>query len=229
MNRKKLTFLAFFLMIFSFSFTQNANNQNDKKEKKTYVLVETMYGKMKILLYNDTPLHKENFIKLAKKGFFDGLLFHRVINNFMIQGGDPKSLNAPKGQMLGNGGPGYTIPAEFLPHRFHKKGALAAARQGDAVNPKKESSGSQFYIVQGQRFNEQQLKAIAMQYKKTFSPEQIEIYKTIGGTPFLDNDYTVFGEVVEGLDVIDKIAIVQCDPNNRPIDDVKMKVRVIEE
>ena len=131
--------------------------------------------------------------------------------------------------MLGNGGPGYTIPAEFLPHRFHKKGALAAARQGDAVNPKKESSGSQFYIVQGQRFNEQQLKAIAMQYKKTFSPEQIEIYKTIGGTPFLDNDYTVFGEVVEGLDVIDKIAIVQCDPNNRPIDDVKMKVRVIEE
>jgi len=231
MNRKKLTFLAFFLMVFFFSFTQNANSQTVRKEKKTYVLVETSYGKMKILLYNDTPLHKETFIKLVKNGFFDDLLFHRVINNFMIQGGDPKSKNAKPGQMLGNGSPGYTIPAEFVPHRYHKKGALAAARQGDAVNPKKESSGSQFYIVHGQKYNEQQLKMMQMQRKNTveYTPEQIETYKTIGGTPFLDNDYTVFGEVVEGLEVIDKIAAVECDRNNRPIVDVKMKISVIEE
>ena len=231
MNRKKLTFLAFFLMIFSFSFAQNANNQNDKKEKKTYVLVETMYGKMKILLYNETPLHKENFIKLIKKGFFDDLLFHRVINNFMIQGGDPNSKNAKAGQMLGNGGPGYTIAPEFNVNLIHKKGALAAARQNDFVNPKKESSGSQFYIVQGQKYSEQQLKMMQMQSKRkeAYTPEQIEIYKTIGGTPFLDNDYTVFGEVVEGLEVIDKIATVQCDSNNRPVNDIKMKIRVIEE
>lgn len=231
MNRKKLTFLAFFLMIFSFSFSQNAKNQDGKKEKKTYVLVETTYGKMKILLYNETPLHKENFIKLVKKGFFDDLLFHRVINNFMVQGGDPNSKNARAGQMLGNGGPGYTIPAEFNNNFIHKKGALAAARQGDFVNPKKESSGSQFYIVQGQKYNEQQLKMMQMQSKRKepYTAEQIEIYKTIGGTPFLDNDYTVFGEVVEGIEVVDKIATVQCDGNNRPLNDVKMKIRVIEE
>ena len=149
----------------------------------------------------------------------------------MIQGGDPKSKNAKPGQMLGNGGPGYTIPAEFVSHRYHKKGALAAARQGDAVNPKKESSGSQFYIVHGQKYNEQQLKMMQMQRKSAveYTPEQIEVYKTIGGTPFLDNDYTVFGEVVEGLEVIDKIAAVECDRNNRPVADVKMKISVIEE
>ena len=231
MNRKKLTFLAFFLMIFSFSFSQNAKNQNTKKEKKTYVLVETTYGKMKILLYNETPLHKENFIKLVKSDFFDDLLFHRVINNFMIQGGDPKSRNAKSGEMLGNGGPGYTIPAEFIPNLIHKKGALAAARQGDAVNPKKESSGSQFYIVQGQKYSEQQLKMMQMQMKNkvNYTPEQIEIYKNVGGTPFLDGEYTVFGEVVEGFEVIDKIATVECDRNNIPIKDVKMKIHVIEE
>ncbi|MBR5783583.1 MAG: peptidylprolyl isomerase [Bacteroidales bacterium] len=228
MNRKKLTFLAFFLLIFSVSFSQNAKKQEIKKDTETYVLVETPYGNMKFLLYNDTPLHRENFIKLVKNGFFDGLLFHRVINNFMIQGGDPKSKNAKAGEMLGNGGPGYTIPAEFRPNRFHKKGALAAARQGDAVNPKKESSGSQFYIVQGQKYDERTLKMIAMQRNLTMTDEQIEIYKTIGGTPFLDNDYTVFGEIVEGLDVIDKIATVTCDRNNRPIEDVKMKIRIIE-
>ena len=194
------------------------------------ILLETTMGNITVALYDQTPKHRDNFIELVEKGFYNGLLFHRVIEDFMVQGGDPDSLDAAPGQRLGAGGLDYTVEAEFrYPELVHKRGALAAARQGDAVNPKKESSGSQFYIVQGQRFNEQQLKAIAMQYKKTFSPEQIEIYKTIGGTPFLDNDYTVFGEVVEGLDVIDKIAIVQCDPNNRPIDDVKMKVRVIEE
>ena len=159
------------------------------------------------------------------------MLFHRVINNFMIQGGDPNSKNAKAGQMLGNGGPGYTIAPEFNVNLIHKKGALAAARQNDFVNPKKESSGSQFYIVQGQKYPEQQLKMMQMQSKRkeAYTPEQIEIYKTIGGTPFLDNDYTVFGEVVEGLEVIDKIATVQCDGNNRPVNDIKMKIRVIEE
>lgn len=229
MDTKKVIFVSFFLFFSLAIFAQNADNKNIAGEKKSYAIIETAYGNMKVLLYEDTPLHRENFIKLAKSGFYDGLLFHRVINGFMIQGGDPDSRDAQPGVMLGNGGPGYTIPAEFRPARFHKKGALAAARQGDAVNPQKESSGSQFYIVQGKVYNEAIMQKIAAQMNKTFSEEQIKAYGTIGGSPWLDNDYTVFGEVIEGLEVIDKIAAVQCGGADRPLNDVKMTIKIIEE
>ena len=207
------------------------SKKSNDMEKRTQVKIETTMGDIVVELYNETPKHRDNFIKLAKEGVYDSTLFHRVIKAFMIQAGDPDSKTANDTAQLGGGDVGYTVPAEFVPQFFHKKGALAAARQGDAVNPKKESSGSQFYIVHGQKYNEQQLKMMQMQRKSTieYTPEQIETYKTIGGTPFLDNDYTVFGEVVEGLDVIDKIAAVQCDRNNRPVADVKMKISVIEE
>lgn len=229
MDTKKVVFVTFFLFLTLGIFAQKTDNKSVTNDKKSYVLLQTDYGNMKILLYEDTPLHRENFIKLVKSGFYDGLLFHRVINNFMIQGGDPDSRNAQPGVMLGNGGPGYTIPAEFNPKYFHKKGVIAAAREGDNVNPNKESSGSQFYIVQGRVYNEATMAKIAAQMNKTFSEEQIKAYGTIGGTPWLDNDYTVFGEVVEGLEVIDKIAAVRCGANDRPVEDVKMTIKIIEE
>jgi peptidyl-prolyl cis-trans isomerase B (cyclophilin B) len=229
MDTKKVVFVTFFLFLTLGIFAQKTDTKGVTNNKKSYVLLQTDYGNMKILLYEETPLHRENFIKLVKSGFYDGLLFHRVINGFMIQGGDPESRNAQPGAMLGNGGPGYTIPAEFVPKYFHKKGVIAAAREGDNVNPMKESSGSQFYIVQGRIYNEAIMQKIAAQMNKTFSAEQIKAYGTIGGSPWLDNDYTVFGEVVEGLNVIDKIAAVKCDPNDRPVEDVKMTMKIIEE
>ena len=229
MDTKKVVFVTFFLFLTLGIFAQKTDTKGVTNNKKSYVLLQTDYGNMKILLYEETPLHRENFIKLVKSGFYDGLLFHRVINGFMIQGGDPESRNAQPGTMLGNGGPGYTIPAEFVPKYFHKKGVIAAAREGDNVNPMKESSGSQFYIVQGRIYNEAIMQKIAAQMNKTFSAEQIKAYGTIGGSPWLDNDYTVFGEVVEGLDVIDKIAAVKCGPNDRPLEDVKMTMKIIEE
>lgn len=196
----------------------------ETENKGTMVIISTSYGDMKVKLYDETPQHRDNFIKLAKEGFFDGLLFHRVIQQFMIQGGDPNSKNAQPGQQLGAGGPGYTVPAEFNPNFIHKKGALSAARQGDQVNPKKASSGSQFYIVQGRQASAQDLSRSGIRY----TPEQIAIYTEVGGTPFLDQQYTVFGEVVEGLDVIDKIAAVRTAPGDRPIEDVKFSVKVVE-
>ena len=229
MDTKKVVFVSFFLFLTLGIFAQKTDTKGVTNNKKSYVLLQTDYGNMKILLYEETPLHRENFIKLVKSGFYDGLLFHRVINGFMIQGGDPESRNAQPGAMLGNGGPGYTIPAEFVPKYFHKKGVIAAAREGDNVNPMKESSGSQFYIVQGRIYNEAIMQKIAAQMNKIFSAEQIKAYGTIGGSPWLDNDYTVFGEVVEGLDVIDKIAAVKCGPNDRPVEDVKMTIKIIEE
>ena len=251
----------------------------DEPEKK--VLVKTPYGNMKIKLYNDTPQHKENFLKLVEEGFYDDLLFHRVIEGFMIQGGDPESKDAEKGARLGSGGPGYTIPAEItFPRHFHKKGALAAARQGDQVNPERESSGSQFYIVQGETFTIGKLDTMEMQMSKRalqsrmfekitpfqdslmamrqrgdrenfealiaqleeeakaelgdsaefkFPEEVREAYTTIGGAPMLDNTYTVFGEVEEGLDVIDSIAKVNTDQMDRPLEDIEMTMEIIEE
>ena len=178
---------------------------------------------MIVVLYDNTPFHCENFIKLVNDGFYNGQLFHRVINNFMIQAGDPQTKNAEPGVRYGSGGPSYTIPAEFVPEYYHRKGALSAARQGDNVNPQKESSGSQFYIVQGKKLSDAELDAFeqrGMHIK--FTPEQREIYKTLGGTPHLDYSYTVFGEVIEGLDVIDKIAAQQTDANDRPVVDVKI-------
>ena len=187
---------------------------------ETMVQIETTKGKMIVKLYNETPLHRDNFVKLVKEKYYDSLLFHRVIADFMIQGGDPDSKNAPQGQMLGNGGPNYTIPAEFKSTLIHKKGVLAAARTADNINPKKESSGSQFYIVHGKIFDEKQLEYICSKTGIVYTYEQKEIYKTIGGTPHLDGAYTVFGEVIEGLDVIDKIAAVKTDQANRPIEDI---------
>lgn len=196
--------------------------------KERIVLISTDYGDMKVKLYNETPQHRDNFIKLAKEGFYDGTLFHRVIKDFMIQGGDPNSKDAKPGQALGSGGPGYTVEAEFVfPQYYHKKGVLSAARQGDNVNPKKASSGSQFYIVQGKPVSEGELKQLERKLKVTFTDEQKEVYSEVGGTPFLDNNYTVFGEVIEGLEVIDKIAAVATQRGDRPVEDVKMTVKVL--
>lgn len=267
-------YIITFIFLFIMTLASNASN-----EKETHILIETSLGEIKIKLYNETPLHRDNFIKLVKDGFYDSLQFHRVIKDFMIQGGDPDSKNAPDGAQLGAGGPGYTIPAEFVyPTCFHKRGALSAARQGDQANPLKESSGSQFYIVWGntcsdaeldnfersilnkemqkvfnqlaqerqseiqklyaeknqEGLNKLQEELIQLTESKVdpssvkFTPEQREIYKTSGGTPFLDNDYTVFGEVVEGLDIVGKIQSVATNPGDRPKEPVIMKMKIIE-
>ncbi|MGB1242706.1 MAG: peptidylprolyl isomerase [Chitinophagales bacterium] len=193
------------------------------------IKISTDFGDMTVSLYNRTPKHRDNFLKLAKEGFFNGTLFHRVINQFMIQGGDPDSKDAPADKQLGSGGPGYTTPAEFdFPDLYHKKGALSAARLGDRGNPQKASSGSQFYVVQGKKTMPQELQQLEQRANIKYTPEQIETYRTIGGTPFLDANYTVFGEVVEGLDVIDKIAVVKTAPGDRPLEDVKMTVTIVE-
>lgn len=193
-----------------------------KKDGFTYAEIETDFGTMKVKLYNSTPKHRDNFIKLANENFYDDLLFHRVINGFMIQGGDPDSKGAAPEKNLGGGGPGYQIDAEI--GALHIKGALAAARTN---NPEKKSSGSQYYIVQGRPQSDAELDVIEQQKKVKYSPEQRELYKTLGGTPQLDNEYTVFGEVVEGIEVVDKIAAVQTAPGDRPVEDVKMKVRIL--
>ncbi len=249
---------------------------------KETVVLETPHGTMKLKLYEETPLHKANFLKLVKQGYFDSLLFHRVISNFMIQGGDHLSKNAKPGDSLGHGDIGFTVPAEFNEKLIHKKGTLCAARESDDINPAFESSASQFYIVQGKvrsledlkkiedRINRTRytnaarkvmkgaegkaLKAIYDQLKSRnsldsadlvnkqiealiekekgskpdykFSEYQQKVYTSVGGTPHLDGTYTVFGEVIEGLEVIDKIAAVKTDKRDRPLKDVRMKMRV---
>jgi peptidyl-prolyl cis-trans isomerase B (cyclophilin B) len=205
----------------------NINGLAQKNEKQTMVLISTSYGDMKMVLYNETPQHRDNFIKLVQKEFYNGTLFHRVIKDFMIQGGDPESKVAQPGQMLGSGGPGYTVPAEFNSKFIHKKGALSAARQGDGVNPKKASSGSQFYIVQGKKSTKTELTNISRRNGISYTAEQIKAYETIGGTPFLDMNYTVFGEVIEGMDVIDKIAAVVKGRGDRPKEDIKMTMKIV--
>lgn len=189
---------------------------------KTYVTIETEFGNMKVELYDSTPKHKENFIKLVNEGFYKDLLFHRVISGFMVQGGDPNSRDAPQGTPLGSGGPGYTIEAEI--GSPHYKGTLAAARQGDNVNPEKKSSGSQFYLVQGTVQTDGELDQYERAKGFKYNAAQREKYKTIGGTPALDMGYTVFGEVVEGMDIVDKIAAVPTGAGDRPIKDVKMNI-----
>ncbi len=198
-----------------------------KKVKEQKVQIETEYGKIVLRLYNETPKHRDNFVKLVKDGFYNDLLFHRVMQGFMIQGGDPDSKGAPAGKQLGMGGPGYTVPANFDSALIHKKGALAAARMPDNVNPQKASSGSQFYIVQGRTYTENELQRLSMQTGVKYTPEQIEVYTSKGGTPFLDMQYTVFGEVVEGLEVMDKIAAVKVDAYNRPVTDVKFTITLV--
>jgi len=201
--------------------------EDEKPEQ--LVKISTEYGDMVVKLYNGTPLHRDNFIKLVKGHYYDSLLFHRVIKDFMIQGGDPDSRNAAPGQMLGNGGPGYTIPAEFRKEYFHKKGVIAAAREGDNVNPEKASSGSQFYIVQGRKWTNMELNTMEQRMGRRIPWEQKEVYMSIGGTPHLDGGYTVFGEVISGLEVIDKIAAVKTDQMDRPIKDVKMAITLLDE
>ena len=245
--------------------------------KNTRVLLETTFGEIEIVLYDETPQHRDNFVKLVNDGTYNGVLFHRVIKDFMIQTGDPDSKNATIDALLGGGGPGYDLPAEIVyPKYFHKRGALAAARQGDEVNPERKSSGSQFYIVTGRRFSEYQLEnmkeriidqekskifnelalqrqadiealramgdemalkglqgMLASEAEKiynelhkdnpvTFTDEQVAAYSTIGGTPHLDGQYTVFGEVVKGMDIVDKIQNVTTGKADRPVDDVKI-------
>jgi cyclophilin family peptidyl-prolyl cis-trans isomerase len=210
-------------LISAFSLFYKDSNSQPLPLQDRIVLISTKYGDIKIRLFNDTPRHRDNFIKLAKKGFYDGTIFHRVIKSFMIQGGDPNSKDAGPNEMLGNGGPGYNIPAEIKENHFHKKGALAAARLPDNINPGKESSGSQFYIVQGKVFSQADIVGMG----KDMSTEQIKAYTTIGGTPHLDGEYTVFGEVIEGLDVVDKIANIKTGKNDRPLEDIKVTVKII--
>ena len=243
------------------------------------VKITTSLGNITVRLYDETPLHRDNFLKLAKEGFYNGTLFHRVIRDFMVQGGDPDSVNAPAGKRLGTGGPDYTLEAEIHPALFHKRGALAAARQGDEVNPERRSSGSQFYIVWGQTYNDGQLRQMGKQLEmqrlqsifqslaadhraeilqlrrdrnrtglqelqdrlaaeaetkaKALGPvlteAQMEAYSSVGGTPHLDGQYTVFGEVVEGLDIVDRIQQVETLSGDRPkADVVVVKATVLE-
>lgn len=194
-------------------------------ENVYFVQITTDFGTMKVKLYNETPLHRDNFVKLVSEGFYDSLLFHRVIKGFMIQGGDPQSKNAAAGQMLGSGDVGYRVPAEFNDSLYHKKGVLAAARDN---NPEKASSGCQFYIVQGKPMIENELQMAERRSGKPMSEAKRNDYKTIGGSVWLDGEYTVFGEVIEGLDVIDKIAAVPCGPMDRPASDVRMKMVLVD-
>jgi cyclophilin family peptidyl-prolyl cis-trans isomerase len=272
--RIRISFLAVLLL----GMIVSCGSKPATGDKENMVLIKTEYGTMKVKLYNETPLHRDNFLKLVKDGFYNDLLFHRVIKEFMIQGGDPESKNAPESKHLGGGGPGYNIPAEINNTYFHKKGALAAARMGDNMNPERQSSGSQFYIVQGKVYTpdeiqqmeeKQKFMAVRNESMKLFKARQAEIirlqnegkidsinqikiditekaeatvkdemyrfseakksaYTTLGGTPHLDGAYTVFGEVVEGFEVIDSIAKVQTKPGDRPLVDVKMKIEIIE-
>lgn len=198
------------------------------KPKNQYIRIKTEFGECIVKLYNETPLHRDNLLKLVKKGYYNGTLFHRVIKGFMIQGGDPDSRNAKPDSLLGEGGPKYTIPAEFRDSLFHKKGVLAAAREGDIVNPSKASSGSQFYLVQGKVFTDEQLNALEEKRLKFKIPEwQRQVYKTVGGVPHLDRNYTVYGEIVMGLELVDKIAAMETDKNDRPKQDIKMEITVL--
>lgn len=272
-NKILLICLAFIALTACNAGSKRQTNHHMENEKRTLVKLETTMGNITVALYNETPKHRDNFIKLVKEGVYDSTLFHRVIKQFMIQAGDPDSKNASDTAMLGSGDVGYTIPAEFNPKFFHKKGVLAAARQGDDVNPEKASSGCQFYIVTGRKFTEPQLlgmenkineqreealfDSLARQHMKEiykmrkagdnagllelqdtleaqareladkeekfrFTPEQIKAYSTIGGAPHLDGSYTVFGEVTEGMEVVDNIEIAKTNRADRPIENIQI-------
>lgn len=215
---RKLLLLSFLLL--------SATTLWAKAPKNQYVRIKTAYGECIIRLYNETPKHRDNFIKLAKKGFYNGTLFHRVIQNFMIQGGDPDSKTAKPGQELGNGDVGYTVPAEFRDSLFHKRGVLAAARDD---NPAKASSGCQFYITEGRRYTDGKLDTLEQTRLKgrKIPAWQREWYKSVGGVPHLDQNYTVYGEVVSGIDMVDRIAAVKKDERDRPVTDIPMTVEVL--
>ena len=203
-----------------------ASKSPEKKLPEIRVRITTSMGIIIVRLSDKTPKHRDNFVKLVNEHFYDSLLFHRVINSFMIQGGDPNSKNAMPGSMLGQGDVGYKIPAEFDSTLFHKRGALAAARDN---NPEKASSGCQFYIVQGKKRSNSELDVIEMQKNIHFSSAKRMTYNMIGGTPKLDMDYTVFGEVETGMEVVDEITLQQVDANNRPLKDISMKMEVMKE
>lgn len=199
-----------------------------QEQPETLVLIETSVGKIKVKLYNETPLHRDNFVKLVQEGQYNGLLFHRVIKQFMIQGGDLSSKNAPMDKPLGEDSLGYTIPAEFVyPKYFHRRGALCAARADDEANPEKTSSGSQFYIVTGKHFTSMELDKKVKEEGYTFTPEQREAYQVQGGAPHLDGKYTVFGEVIKGIKVVDKIQFSTTNENDRPLKNITIKKMTI--
>ncbi|MGE4519119.1 MAG: peptidylprolyl isomerase [Desulfobacteraceae bacterium] len=221
---KSLVLIVLFIAGISLFSAHNAAAQKNVK-----VVLDTDLGEIEIVLYEKTKEHKENFVKLVNEGFYDGLLFHRIIENFMIQGGDPQSKNAPKDKMLGSGGPGYTIPAEIIPEYYHKKGALSAARTGDNMNPMRRSSGCQFFIVTGKVYSVEELSMYEKRLNTKFSEEQKQAYITTGGTPFLDAQYTVFGEVVRGMDIVEKLEKVKTGSGDRPLEDVSIKTaRIVE-
>jgi cyclophilin family peptidyl-prolyl cis-trans isomerase len=221
---RNIFYLAILFSIVSCSVSKKTSVKEAKQKK---VMITTDYGTIILELYNKTPLHRDNFIKLVKQHFYDSLLFHRVIKGFMIQGGDPESKHAKEGQLLGEGSLKYTIPAELDTSLFHKKGALAAAREADADNPQKRSSSTQFYIVDGRTYTDAQMDKMEEKVHIKIPENHRIIYRTIGGDPFLDMNYTVFGEVVSGLDVIDKIANTPTDENNRPLKNIRMKITFV--
>jgi len=222
------TFILTFITIL-FSLTGGCDELREPKDKRTRLLLVTDLGTIRIVLFDETNLHRENIKRLAKEGYYDSQLFHRLIKDFMIQGGDPNSKNAEKGELLGKGGSGYTIPAEINPKYYHRKGALAAARNNDDINPSKASSGSQFYIVQGTVLTKSELEMM-VQYNvhSPFTAEEIAVYTTVGGSPHLDGKYTVFGQVESGFDVLDKLMNTPVDSNNRPLTDIRFRI-VIQE
>ena len=224
MKKSLLLLLASLVSVFLFA---QQTIKLKKKDRKKDVELVTTEGTIVLRLYDSTPLHRDNFLRLVKSHYYDSVLFHRVIKNFMIQAGDPNSKRAEPGQPLGDGGPDYTIPAEFRPSIFHKKGVLAAAREGDNLNPEKRSSASQFYIVQGKKFTDAGLDSVEIYRLKgrKIPTDQREVYKTVGGTPHLDQNYTVFGEVVSGLDVVDRIASTATskgEDKDRPLQNIRI-------
>lgn len=229
---KRLILAAAAILFAAVSFSQK-DTVVTRKDRKRDVLVQTLMGDMLIRLSDSTPLHRDNFLKLVKKKYYDSVLFHRVIKNFMVQAGDPDSKLALAGKPLGNGGPGYTVPAEFRQTLFHKKGVIAAARMGDNVNPQKASSGSQFYLVQGKVFTDAELDNLenTRLAGRKIPVWQREVYKLNGGTPHLDQGYTVFGEVIKGIEVIDAIGAIETSKGadkDRPLTDVRIiKMKLI--
>ena len=228
MNKNRFLFLLSFLL-----FLCVIPLQGKKREKRAVVRIETSCGTIRVALSDDTPLHRDNFLKLAASGFYDGTLFHRCIRDFMIQGGDPDSRNAPKGKLLGEGNPGYTIPAEFcLPYLYHWRGALAAAREPDDINPEQNSSGCQFYIVYGRKQGPGDIKKVRSMLQEKgieMTSQMSDDYQMRGGTPHLDGQYTVFGEVIEGLNVVKQIQSVATDSNSRPLEDVVIQRMTVEQ
>lgn len=224
---KYLFYLVILFLFASCSVFKKTNKESIAANLPHFVKIETDSGTMIVKLSNKTPQTTANFLKLVQEHFYDGLLFHRVVKGFMIQGGDPDSKNAVPGQVLGEGGLKYTIPAEFDTSLFHQKGAIAMARENDDVNPKKASSSTQFYIVEGRTFTNNEMGKIEEKFKILIPESHRQVYRSIGGAPFLDMNYSVFGQVVDGLDVIDKIAQAAKDQHNRPLHDIPMKISIM--